>query len=184
MRSLSHNKYFYFQFFTTALNTTRNNWSLHKGVFAWLLVRPLSSYGKAVLKKNCAQEGHKKFPTIKVNHIQKYRMSGDNVNTSGSRTWCHSLSEISYEHRSSCQWLWSYRYLKFKIHVSYSIKKFVYSAFIHIFHGYLEKWGSVTAVANSANHHDQSTGQETAHSGTPSHADWNVECPVKLEVHL
>jgi hypothetical protein len=33
-------------------------------------------------------------------------------------------------------------------------------------------------------HHDQSNGKGTAHSDTPSCVNWNVECPVILEVHL
>jgi hypothetical protein len=41
----------------------------------------------------------------------------------------------------------------------------------------LGKWGPVITAANSANHHDQSIAQETAHSGAPSHVDWNVGMP-------
>jgi hypothetical protein len=42
----------------------------------------------------------------------------------------------------------------------------------------------VIAGANSADHYDQSNDRGTAHSGTKSRFDWNVGCPVTLEVHL
>jgi hypothetical protein len=45
----------------------------------------------------------------------------------------------------------------------------------------LGEWGLVTAVANSADHHDQSIAEGIAHSGTLSRADWNVRCPVTLK---
>jgi hypothetical protein len=51
-------------------------------------------------------------------------------------------------------------------------------------HGNPHEWGPVTAVANSTDHHDQSICQGSAYTGTPSHAHWNVGCPVTLEVHL
>jgi hypothetical protein len=51
-------------------------------------------------------------------------------------------------------------------------------------HGNLAEWGPVTAVANSADHHDQSISHGSAHSGTPSCVFWHVGFPVMLEVHL
>jgi hypothetical protein len=42
----------------------------------------------------------------------------------------------------------------------------------------------VTAVVNSADHHDQSIGQQSAHSGTLPIVNCNVRCLVKLDVHL
>jgi hypothetical protein len=48
----------------------------------------------------------------------------------------------------------------------------------------LGNWGPVTAVANSADHHDQSIGQGTASSGTLLRVYWNVGFPVTLAVHL
>jgi hypothetical protein len=42
----------------------------------------------------------------------------------------------------------------------------------------------VTAMANSADNHDQSIGQGSAHSDTPSRVNLNVGCLVTLEVYL
>lgn len=42
----------------------------------------------------------------------------------------------------------------------------------------------MASVASSADHHDQSVGRETSHSGTPSRFDWNIECHVTVEVQF
>jgi hypothetical protein len=118
----------------------------------------------------------------------------------------HSRSEMSNEHRSDSRQLRSYEYLKFK--VTWALRKTtgpfmrlaaskirwcklfssVYFAFIrnvyHVIKETVGEWGPVTVVANSADHHDQSIGQATAHSGTPSGVHWNVGLPVTLGVHL
>jgi hypothetical protein len=125
------------------------------------------------------------------------------VNTSGSHSWDHSPSEIS--HGSDSQQLRSYGYLKFKMiwtlhRTSGSFMRLAASkirwnssspllillsyTMFSLLHGNLGEWGPVTAVANFADHRDQSISQGSAHWGTPSRVFWHVGLPVMLEVHL
>jgi hypothetical protein len=47
-----------------------------------------------------------------------------------------------------------------------------------------DDWCPVTSVTSTTEHHDQSIGSGSAHSGTQLCVDWNVGCPVMLEIHL
>jgi hypothetical protein len=114
---------------------------------------------------------------------------------------------MSYEHRSNSQRLWNYGYFKFKkiwtlhrtsgsfMHLRAS--EIQWCTVVPLFcllrvhascfscnplHGNVGEWGQGTAVINSVDDHVQSISQGTVHSGTASCVDWNVGCPIMLEV--